>query len=371
MELRWEDKIMKLKKKFEKVSSDQEIATILERPDFSDVFSDSNVPSDPHEVVSQGERYMHDVSARTELAHIAALIVEQDIQIVSDFDGTVSPFVKNPDDVVFDQYCFDAFKRINEMPNSSVVFLTGRDPKVLRPLVADDNGRVPFSIIGSHGVISQAADDADGTISPLKKLELTAEEQEIVEKSSAVGDALEGQYPNIVIERKSGNGINVNVTDVADGQKSVAISDARKLLGDLLKASPVMEGGRPVFVLANESAVETCIRNERFNKANALTAHGLIDTNMVTIFCCDSLGTQGTDNLAAARINSPDFPYGLVFHVRNGRKECYPPEGSENAPAAVFANPAQLGKFFQFVVSLKDERKQNFVASPKIGGVEP
>ncbi len=105
--------------------------------------------------------------------------------------------------------------------------------------------------------------------------------------------------------------------------------------------------------MANESDFESCIRSTRFTKAYAITEHGLVDIKKPTLFLCDSLGKEGTDGGAAIRINN-DFPLGFVLHVRNDREECLPLPGSAQTPFASFANPNQLGRFLQFMASLKE-----------------
>ncbi|WP_080796687.1 trehalose-phosphatase [Corynebacterium pacaense] len=69
--------------------------------------------------------------------------------VVSDFDGTIAGFSKDPYLVPINQKSLKAVKDLSRMPNTDVVILSGRHLAGLARVL--DLGDYPITIVGSHG----------------------------------------------------------------------------------------------------------------------------------------------------------------------------------------------------------------------------
>ncbi len=385
------------------------VAKVLKSPLFNSIFDDPAIPVDPSRVTEKNptpdvHSYVQSNEEKANLARLAIAIAIGGGQLVCDYDGTVTRFVKNAAMSAIDPDCHEGLIRIQAQPDSSVVFLTGREVSVLRPMLSpkeriqfDDYGQkvvsrqalgdiksatgeivlaagdssARFAVMGMHGTEAKDADPKDGTTAELKPIPLTEEEQAFIAASHDVGREIERKYPGTAVQYKARNGVDLSVAFVPPDQREAAMAEAKNMLQALVEGplNPDFEGSESgrAFSIACESSTEVCARLERLNKAWAMTGHGYLDPNKLTAFFCDSLGDEGgTDAGAAERINT-DFSQGFVIHVRNDRDHCLPLPGSKQKPLATFASPSQLGKYLMFTAELKETNLRCLDAKPDHG----
>lgn len=282
-----------------------------------------------------------------------AILSGAEVQIYSDYDGTLFPFVLNPDDVKIDPACHAAIKELPTFENVSIMGLTGRDVHRAHEMVEG----LEMDIIGSHGV---EVLKADGT---LIKYEFSESDAQHIANFQNTAAELLSQFEGINVELDKHGSVGINVASVPDEQRQVAYDQALQILKNF---------ENDTFKIALEGVNEMELRPHNFGKDFGIKAFGNPNKEAVTFFFCDSLGPHGTDRVAAELINDKSqFPNGRVGMVLTGRLPV-PAVHEKSAPAYVFPSPADLGQALMGAVQIVQKNlSMKAVYSADIAPISP
>ncbi|ALC06741.1 trehalose-6-phosphatase [Corynebacterium deserti GIMN1.010] len=112
----------------------------------------------------------------------------RNLLVVSDFDGTIAGFSKDPYQVPINQKSLKAVKDMSQYANTDVVILSGRHLEGLKKVL--DLGTYPVTLVGSHG-----SEDSSRPwhITPVEEERLAR----IHEELEAIIDGIEGAYVEV------------------------------------------------------------------------------------------------------------------------------------------------------------------------------
>ncbi len=230
---------------------------VLQSPEFNAIFANPHIPVDPKRIDKADiHEYVQSSAEKERLARLAIFMATEGGQVLSDFDGTLSAFVNDPENSAIDPDSNAGLVRLQAL-DMLVAFVTGRKPdemdKMATPkecIRVDDRGalvsREPigdvvsatgetvlaagnqlllFPIMASHGTSLQMPDKADGSRPTLITMQMTDDEVAFIKLGEQLGAELKRKFPAIGIQNKETNGINIDVGKLPDNQKETAITD--------------------------------------------------------------------------------------------------------------------------------------------------
>lgn len=298
---------------------------------------------------------------------ISAAAQNAPLQIFFDGDGTVSPFVLNPKNARMDPDCFSGLVRLSVLFKTTAMAITGRDVREARDVlfrpaynVQNSTGTVlasaahpslHFAIIGSHGIERM---DHDGSIT---RHDLGGAAAAFIAAAQVDAAKLQKLYAGLHVESKV-SAVSINAALVSGDVRQQAVRAARALLDSYVQAhNHPHDHGQKIFALREEGAQEVELRPVLYGKDFGIQRFGNADPKVLTLFCCDSLGSHGTDRAAAAMINDKTkFTDGHVLMVQNGRTIIPPPDAPHH-PAIVFAEPKELGRYLSGIATLIEKMR--------------
>ncbi len=265
------------------------------------------------------------------------------VNLIFDYDGTLSPFHIDPAKAVIDPECLEALHEIAASGRVKVSILTGREVDVAANFLRKRDGDLPFTITGSHGV------EHLETGGSLVQYRFTPEEQKFVAAIHDFGHYMQDKYHGITIEIKHGV-LGVNAGTLPDITRKTASEEAMAFLTDIISsdANPVTGTGQQVFDLVQESGHEMEIRPSVYGKDFGIRYFIKPARESLTIFFGDSFGETGTDRPAAEYIKANG---GKVVMVMNGRIKV-PEKNDPAAPDMVFQSPSDLGASLRAVSAM-------------------
>ena len=140
--------------------------------------------------------------------------------VALDFDGTLAPFTEDPADSRPLPAAREALDALAQLPHTTVAVISGRPLEFLRTVVDPDSRMV---LSGSHGAevdLSAAPGAGSGT-----RIELSAQQSDLLERAVAATLALVARYPGARAEPKPA-GVAFHARPIADpGEAQQALEE--------------------------------------------------------------------------------------------------------------------------------------------------
>ena len=156
------------------------------------------------------------------MAHSPALLV------ACDFDGTIAPIVPRPQDARILPAAQSALTRLSNLPNTTVVVLTGRGMESLRSTQLEATNWI---ISASHGAeFGGMSPSPDGTMTELTGGALSEDEQRLKDWISNRLMRVLSDEPGVRFEEKP-LGIALHVREVADAERATEVLETASALG--------------------------------------------------------------------------------------------------------------------------------------------
>lgn len=312
---------------------------------------------------------------------LARDILAGNVQILSDIDGTGSPFQADPKDSYLDKNYAEALNRLNKMhpKETPAIWVTGRDQADAEALVSHpqpDGTKIETPDcpkVVSHGA---AYVDKDGVTHNMPE---TKEEKKFVlnmkKEAKRFMDDMEkktpGQFAQTVFEIKK-NSVVVNVNKLPEEQGNQVLAATKKMFEKLTNGADVENPSftddkdgvtKPTFSIKDEEgSIE--LRNDNAGKDKAVVRFGLIPEGKRVIWMGDSMGETGTDRGLAETVNAMTQAgkiKGEVYHVLSSGEDTRITDPDDPAkPSQTFKDPSELGSFLLDAVKLAEKyRSQN------------
>lgn len=200
------------------------------------------------------------------------------VVLASDFDGTLAPFVEDPDTSRPLDGAMDVLREATSMAGVTAALVSGRDVDTLRRLSGADESIV---LIGSHGGQTSRAELSTGAL-------LDDEARTRLEALDAALVALQRRHPDARIERKPA-AVALHTRGLAEEKAAAALGDATAL-------------GRSAgaHVLAGKSVVELAVIET--NKGAGLRALAAAEEADAVVY----LGDDVTDEFAFTALPADD-----------------------------------------------------------------
>ena len=197
--------------------------------------------------------------------------------VACDYDGTLAPFVDNPEDAVPAPGGLDALRRLAELPRTTVALLSGRNRAALARVSGAD---APLVLVGSHGSEWEGGFDRPLDDDEVERLaRVRGELEEIVSRT-----------PDAHVESKPTAAV-LHVRPVEDpALRERALAEAM--------AGPAAGDG--VFVTRGKNVVEIAVR-EASKGAAIETLVGQTGADVVVF-----IGDDVTDERGFARLRPQD-----------------------------------------------------------------
>lgn len=163
--------------------------------------------------------------------------------VSTDFDGTIAPFMDDPQAVTPLPEAIASLVGLATLPGTTVALVSGRDLATLGRLAGHPAGAV---LVGSHGAESSDRDIAGaGT--------LTREQATLLDEIAAAAGELTERYEGLTVERKTA-AVGVHVRQVADASREPAMREADQMIRERFGLAPML--GKNVVEAAVLSATK-------------------------------------------------------------------------------------------------------------------
>lgn len=151
--------------------------------------------------------------------------------VALDFDGTLAPFVDNPDDSRAIPEAADAIVKLLDVSHTTVAFVSGRAVDSLQRASEAQDG---ILLVGSHG--AEYRFDGVDTHPPLRD-----EDRVHVATLSAVLDAVSAEHPGTWVEAKPA-GFALHTRNLPGSAENAANAAARTAVAEALIPAKVRDG---------------------------------------------------------------------------------------------------------------------------------
>lgn len=169
--------------------------------------------------------------------------------VATDFDGTIAPFMDDPQAVVPLPGSVDALTTLAKLPDVTAALVSGRDLETLGRLAGHP---LDVTLIGSHGAQSTDAEVAGpGTLS--------TEQSDLLARISHAAELLAKRYEGLMVEHKSA-AVGIHVRQVEPGLRKAAMGEAERMIREQFGVEPML----------GKNVVEAAVL--RSSKGRALTA---------------------------------------------------------------------------------------------------